>query len=90
MLPHKIDKKGLEKMRRMNKPTPNKAESLIWGHPTAYKGTPRARFAYSINRKNTVFAIRRHPVRQYLFLEQNSPYFCGEASQGDILYFFMF
>jgi len=41
----------------MNKPSPNKAENLIGGYPTAYKGTPRARFAYSINRKNTVFAI---------------------------------
>ncbi len=44
-------------MRRMNKPSQNKAERLILGYPTVYKGTPRARFAYSINRKNKVFAI---------------------------------
>ena len=41
----------------MNKPSQNKAESLIWGYPTAYKGTPMARFVYSINLKNTVFTI---------------------------------
>ncbi len=44
-------------MRRMNKPSQNKAFSLILGYLTAYKGTPRARVVYSINYKNAVFAI---------------------------------
>lgn len=42
-------------MRRMNKPSQNKAKSFILGYPTAYKGTPRARFVYSIKHKNSVF-----------------------------------
>ncbi len=42
-------------MRRMNKPSQNKAFSFILGYPTAYKGTPRARFVYSIKHKNIVF-----------------------------------
>ncbi len=41
-------------MRRMNKPSQNKAESLILGCPTAYKGTPRG-VVYSIKHKNIVF-----------------------------------
>ncbi len=44
-------------MRRMNKPSQNKAERLILGYLTAHTGTPRARLAYSINRKNKAFAI---------------------------------
>ncbi len=52
--------RGVEKMRKMNKQSQNKAFSLILGYPTAYKGTPRARFVYSINRKNAVFAILLH------------------------------
>ena len=43
-------------MRRMNKLSPNKAFCFILGYPTAYRGTPRARFVYSIKRKNLVFA----------------------------------
>ena len=43
-------------MRRMSKPSQNKAFSFILVCPTAYKGTPRARFVYSIKRKNLVFA----------------------------------
>ena len=42
-------------VRRMNKPSPNKAFSLIGGHATAYKGALRARFVYSIKHKNLVF-----------------------------------
>jgi len=42
-------------MHRMNKPSQNKAESFILGYPTAYEGTPRARFVYSIKHKNSVF-----------------------------------
>jgi len=38
----------------MNKPSQSKAFSLILGYPTAYKGTPRARLAYSKKCKNTV------------------------------------
>ncbi len=53
---HQTDK-GCEKMRRMNKPSRNKTERLILGYPTAYKGTPRASFAYSTNRKSKAFAI---------------------------------
>ncbi len=44
-------------MCRMNKPSQNKAFSLILPYSTAYIGTPRARFVYSINYKNAVFAI---------------------------------
>ena len=47
--------RGEEKMRRMNKLSPNKAKSFIWGYPTAYEGTPRAMFVYSIKHKNAVF-----------------------------------
>ena len=44
-------------MRRMNKPSQNKAESFILGYPTAYKGTPRARYVYSIKHKNAVLSL---------------------------------
>ncbi len=36
-------------MRRMNKPSQNKAFSFISGYPTVYKGTPMERLVYSIN-----------------------------------------
>ena len=35
-------------MRRMSKPSKNNTKVLFLVSPTAYKGTPRARFAYSI------------------------------------------
>ena len=35
-------------MRRMSKPSKNNTFVLFLVSPTAYKGTPRARFAYSI------------------------------------------
>ena len=40
--------RGQEKMRRMSKPSKNNTFVLFLVSPTAYKGTPRARFAYSI------------------------------------------
>lgn len=42
-------------MRKMNKPSQNKAKRFISAYPTAYIGTPRARFVYSIKYRFCLF-----------------------------------